>query len=26
LPEQGLVLVGPNGHGKTSFLEALLYL
>jgi len=26
LPEHGLVLVGPNGHGKTSFLEALLYL
>ena len=26
LPAPGLVLVGPNGHGKTSFLEALLYL
>ena len=26
LPARGLVLVGPNGHGKTSFLEALLYL
>ena len=26
LPVAGLVLVGPNGHGKTSLLEALLYL
>ncbi len=25
LPPPGLVLVGRNGHGKTSFLEALLY-
>jgi DNA replication and repair protein RecF len=25
LPRAGVVLVGPNGHGKTSFLEALLY-
>ncbi len=25
LPPAGLVLVGRNGHGKTSFLEALLY-
>ena len=25
LPQAGLVLVGRNGHGKTSFLEALLY-
>ena len=25
LPQAGLVLVGQNGHGKTSFLEALLY-
>ena len=26
LPAAGMVLVGPNGHGKTSLLEALLYL
>jgi len=26
LPPQGMVLVGPNGHGKTSVLEAALYL
>ncbi len=25
LPEPGCVIVGPNGHGKTSFIEALLY-
>lgn len=25
LPPPGLVLVGPNGHGKTSLLEAVLY-
>ncbi len=25
LPQPGLVLVGRNGHGKTSFFEALLY-
>lgn len=25
LPAPGMVLVGPNGHGKTSLLEALLY-
>lgn len=25
-PVTGLVLIGPNGHGKTSLLEALLYL
>jgi DNA replication and repair protein RecF len=25
LPPPGMVLVGPNGHGKTSLLEALLY-
>ena len=26
LPAAGVVLVGPNGHGKTSLLEAVLYL
>ncbi len=25
LPESGAVLLGPNGHGKTNFLEALCY-
>jgi DNA replication and repair protein RecF len=25
LPLPGMVLIGPNGHGKTSLLEALLY-
>lgn len=25
LPEAGCVIVGPNGHGKTSLIEALLY-
>lgn len=26
LPEEGLALVGENGHGKTNFLEAIYYL
>jgi DNA replication and repair protein RecF len=25
VPDQGFVIVGPNGHGKTSLLEAALY-
>jgi len=25
VPEQGCVIVGENGHGKTSFIEAMLY-
>ena len=25
LPAAGCVIIGPNGHGKTSFIEALLY-
>ncbi|MDX2193759.1 MAG: DNA replication and repair protein RecF [Gemmatimonadales bacterium] len=25
VPHEGLVLVGPNGHGKSSFLEAVYY-
>ena len=26
IPEQGLAIIGDNGHGKTNFLEAIYYL